>query len=288
MLDRVIPYREIMSKVEAAARYSLDLEPPGIERASRARPVFTIMLAEAYQNPFFTNNVKRICLVTEAIHCASLILDDLKCMDDAKLRRGRPTTHLIYKESNSIMASQRLINASIDLIAKNSPERYKESLITESTRVGNIMMNAQAVDLAQSASTEEEVKDMYQGKSGELLGLAVRLGTFHTDGTSLKRMNEWPKSKAYSFGRQLGFTYQLIDDLKDLYLAPKEAGKDTGKDSKKRTFINLLSPQESIELALKEKEKAKRFVQGKPKLEALIDMLLNIPELFNQPQPSPL
>lgn len=173
----------------------------------------------------------------EMVHCASLILDDLPCMDDAYMRRGQPTLHRRYGEDVAALTTVSLLMRAFACIA--SPEeispviRLQMSLVLSEATGSNGLVRGQYEDLHDSASLRPEPAVMRTNelKTASLFRAAVTLGALaaEADQRVLARLDR--------FACDLGLAFQLFDDLNDNNPA---SGKDMGQDEGKVTLLTLL------------------------------------------------
>lgn len=207
----------------------------------RVRPVLTLMVAELFGER--SAPVLDLACSIEMVHACSLILDDLPSMDDASLRRGRPTVHRVYGEAVALLASLGLLNRAYALVAEAS-HRISLSRYTPEDMVHHLaaaigsdgLIGGQALDLL--ARPEETSLDLleyiHSHKTGALFMAAAELGAMAADA---RRRDLEVVSR---FAKNLGLAFQIADDLLDVLATPEETGKDTGKDTGKVTFVKLL------------------------------------------------
>ena len=198
-----------------AARHAL-LAP-----GKRVRPLLTLLAAEALGGDEAAA-LDPACAV-EMVHAASLILDDLPCMDDAAERRGRPATHRVYGEAVAVLAAVTLLNAAYGVLAAAPGVGAGARLgMTEalSRAVGlDGLVAGQDEDLRRGAALPlARLTDIHQRKTGVLFSAAVRLGALSAgaDRATVEALGE--------FGAELGLAFQALDDLKD---EDEEAGLAT-------------------------------------------------------------
>jgi len=207
----------------------------------RVRPVLTLMVAELFGER--SSQVLDMACAVEMVHACSLILDDLPSMDDASLRRGRPTTHKVFGESVALLASLALLNRAYALVAESanrlSFRRYSaEDMVHHlAAAIGSDgLIGGQALDLL--AKPEEMSLDVleyiHSHKTGALFMAAGELGAMAAE--ARRRDLE----VIARFAKNLGLAFQIADDLLDVLGDPAETGKDTGKDEGKVTFVKLL------------------------------------------------
>lgn len=175
----------------------------------------------------------------EFLHAASLVLDDMPCMDDADLRRGKLTTHRKYGESTALLAAIGLINLAYGAIARaegNSRElRLQASAILAET-IGPIgLVAGQELDLMtkETARTAAEIEEINWLKTGVLFVAAAELGAL-AGGLDSQRI-----AYAKEFARYLGLAFQTHDDILDQTASVASIGKDVLQDDSGQTLVNL-------------------------------------------------
>jgi len=207
----------------------------------RVRPVLTLAVAELFGER--SEPVLDLACAIEMVHACSLILDDLPSMDDAALRRGRPTAHRVFGESVALLASLALLNRAYSLVAecahRLAPRRYTGEDVVHhlAAAIGSDgLIGGQALDLL--ARPEEMNLDVleyiHSHKTGALFMAAGELGAMAADA----RRRDLEVIARYA--KNLGLAFQIADDLLDVLGTPEETGKDTGKDAGKVTFVKLL------------------------------------------------
>jgi geranylgeranyl diphosphate synthase type II len=207
----------------------------------RIRPVLTLMVAELFGQR--SAPVLDLACSVEMVHACSLILDDLPSMDDASLRRGRPTVHRKFGEAVALLASLALLNRGYALVAEAghrlSLRRYTpEDMVHHmAAAIGSDgLIGGQALDLL--SQPEEMNLDLleyiHSHKTGALFMAAAELGAMAGEA---RRKDLEVVSR---FAKNLGLAFQIADDLLDVLATPEVTGKDTGKDTKKVTFVKLL------------------------------------------------
>lgn len=179
--------------------------------------------------------------VIESVHAASLVLDDLPCMDDAALRRGEPTLHRRYGEAVAILAAFSLLaraQAQLGpaLAAAGVPPAYREQLSTRLANVVRTLCRGQAADLALSGRADlEELERIHAEKTGALFELAAELGSV---GGGLEAA---ARAAVLAYARNLGLAFQVSDDILDATATADALGKDSGRDSDlgRTTFVRV-------------------------------------------------
>jgi geranylgeranyl pyrophosphate synthase len=185
----------------------------------------------------------------EMVHTASLILDDLPCMDDAATRRGRPACHIAHGEATAILAAFALQNRAFAILAEGwagGPGAETRAAVARalSHAVGlEGMIAGQAQDLAGTDRIIDfpTLEFIHSRKTGALFTAAAALGALAA------RPAE--RAAIISYAKNLGLAFQIVDDLIDVSGAEAETGKDVGKDLKKTTFVSFSGVEGARDLA---------------------------------------
>lgn len=208
----------------------------------RIRPVLTLAFCQACGGDI--QKALPFACALEMIHTYSLIYDDLPCMDNDDLRRGKPTCHVVYGEALALMAGAGL-NAEAFAISSDPsldlPDRLKrEALAVLSGASGKDgIVGGQVLDLENDGTaklSETEVAMIHHKKTGAMLKAAALLGCIAADAPEEKR------TMACCFAEKIGLAFQIRDDILDVVGDSGILGKTTGKDKveKKTTFVDLL------------------------------------------------
>lgn len=207
----------------------------------RLRPLLTLFAA-GDKNP--SPELLRIACVSELVHTASLILDDLPCMDNANLRRNRPCTHIAFSESTAILTAMALLNMSYGVIAgcRTLAPQTKTDMVSHLTQaVGSMgLVGGQIADLQNSSGNDgaaRSIEQLYYHKTGVLFEFATVTGG-RMRGLSAKKLAALGR-----FARAFGLLFQIRDDLLDRDSSTEQAGKDVGQDAGKATLLSLEPPQ---------------------------------------------
>ena len=199
----------------------------------------------------------------EMLHTYSLIHDDLPCMDNDDLRRGKPTCHKVFGETNAVLAGDALQSAAYFsvLSAPTAPERtaaMAKTLAYAAAEQG--MCGGQYLDTSKEGLpvTEEELYEIHRLKTGALLRAACVMGVQCAGGSPEQ------VSAAEEFAMNLGLAFQIRDDVLDTISTEDELGKPIGSDAaeKKTTFVSLLGLEECARLVHFHTEKAKASISG--------------------------
>lgn len=212
----------------------------------RVRPVLTLLVGRLYRTG--PDRLIDLALIPEVVHAASLVLDDLPSMDDAPVRRGRPSLHAKYGEATAILAAFNLLSrahASLPgaLVRARIPKRRLFEAQRELDIVIDSLCRAQVRDLEGSASTVEELEEIHAGKTGTLFVLAASWGALAGHATEVERR------AIEAFARNLGLAFQVVDDILDVTGRPERLGKPVGKDAGRVTFVDLVGVEGARRLA---------------------------------------
>ena len=187
----------------------------------------------------------------EMIHTYSLIHDDLPCMDDDDLRRGRPTNHKVYGEATAVLAGDALLTAAFEFMLESQaalpPERALEAAgILARAAGGRGMVGGQVLDMAGEghALGMNEVEELQRLKTGALISAAAEMGCVLAGGTAEQRQG------AVRYAQCLGLAFQIQDDILDVVGDEATLGKRVGSDAKreKTTFVTLKGVEACREL----------------------------------------
>ena len=191
----------------------------------------------------------------EMVHTYSLIHDDLPCMDNDDLRRGKPTNHRVYGEATAVLAGDALLTAAFSQLAK---AKLPAGRIVEAVRVLSLcagelgMVGGQVLDMDAEARecTEQEVYDIQSRKTGALISAACQLGVIAAGGS------EKQQAAASAYAESLGLAFQIEDDILDVVGDAQKLGKAVGVDEKKNTFVRLYGIKKCREMIRDETDKA--------------------------------
>ena len=213
----------------------------------RFRPMLLLSVVEAYA-PLLYEGALSPALALEFLHTYSLIHDDLPAMDDAPLRRGFETLHVSYDETTAILAGDALNTEAFYHIAK-APLRddIKIKLVELLARDGGTygMVLGQAIDLhfENEPLTLNQVRVLHKNKTAKLIATSLLMGAV------IVGLEKRKQDELYSFGIDLGLLFQIQDDIIDETQSEEEAGKTTGNDGDKNSFVNLMGLDKTIEEA---------------------------------------
>lgn len=229
--------------IHRAMRYSL------LSGGKRLRPLLCCAASEA------CGGTARLALpaacAVEMVHAYSLIHDDLPCMDDDSLRRGKPTSHIVFGEGMAVLAGDALLTGAFAVLslAKPRARRTAADLVAELARAAGSrgLIAGQVADLEAEGRqpTEPALYFIHAAKTGMLLRAALKLGGMSAGATSAQI------AALDRFGFALGLAFQIQDDILDATQSAGKLGKTAGKDAAagKMTFPALFGLAGSRELA---------------------------------------
>jgi geranylgeranyl diphosphate synthase type II len=242
--------------IHAAMRYSL------LGGGKRLRPLLVLAAAEAIGSERAKDlpSVLPAACAVELIHTYSLIHDDLPCMDDDDLRRGRPTSHKVYGEGVAVLAGDALLTRAFALLSEITPaKRYPLSLLLQETAMaaGSLQLIAgQVADLEAEGRKLKiaDVRFIHVRKTAAMIVLSLRLGAMIAGASpgQLEALTD--------FGNSLGLAFQILDDILDVTATSEQLGKSAGKDLKasKATYPAVIGLEASRKEAVKQTRAALR------------------------------
>lgn len=239
------PYKRLTESM----RYSL------LAGGKRLRPILALKFCAAAGGS--ADDAMPLALSLELIHTYSLIHDDLPCMDDDDLRRGRPTNHVVFGEGRATLAGDALQSAAFELAlsAKVPAERaVKAARYLAAAAGARGMCGGQELDTAETSDRSIEgltvINDL---KTGALLRAACAVGVIAAGGTDAQL------AAAEGYGLHLARAFQIRDDILDIVSTPEELGKPIGSDREngKPTYASVLGVEAAEHRVLEETELAK-------------------------------
>ena len=194
----------------------------------RVRPILIYLVGDALKIP--KNNLDSIAVASEIIHTYSLVHDDLPCMDDDDLRRGKPTLHKQYSESTAVLAGDAMQSLAIQIILedKNISSEIKvmitKFLMKTIGHKGMILGQALDIEFEELEVSKDQIIQMNHLKTGLLIEFCILAPVLIAN----KRNEQWE-----NIASSVGIAFQLIDDLLDLEESVENLGKATNKDLSK-------------------------------------------------------
>ena len=207
-------------------------------------------------------------MALEMIHTYSLIHDDLPAMDNDSLRRGRPTSHVVFGEAQAILAGDALLNGAFETmshacIEAEEAQRLNAVRALDAVAVaagGRGMIRGQWLDMAATdhAISQQQLETLHLNKTGALFCAAMEAGA-HLAGADEKTLQA-----LQGYARAFGMVFQMTDDILDVEGDPAKLGKSVGKDAEenKSTYVTLLGLEETKRLAAEYCRRAKTALDG--------------------------
>ncbi|CAD6223366.1 unnamed protein product [Miscanthus lutarioriparius] len=254
-LDAAIPAGEPPAALHDAMRYAL------LAGGKRVRPALCLAACAVVGGPEAW--AMPAAAAVEMVHTMSLVHDDLPCMDDDDLRRGKPTCHVVYGEPIAVLAGDALLSLSFHHMASVGsyppdvdPERHPARVVRAIGELARCigsegLVAGQVVDLEMTGTSEpvplERLEYIHLHKTAALLEASVVIGAIIGGGTDeqIERLRK--------YARSIGLLFQVVDDILDVTKSSEELGKTAGKDlaSDKTTYPKLLGLDKSREFAEK-------------------------------------
>ena len=258
-------------KLYDAQRYSL------CAGGKRIRPALALEVCRLFSGEYTAAIPFAVAL--EMIHTYSLIHDDLPCMDDDDLRRGKPTNHKVYGEDYAILAGDGLLSDAFLECAMNpyvSGDCAAAAVGILSSACGSFgMVKGQAMDMygEEVKLTLEELCELHRCKTGAMICASCELGALAAGILP----NDEKMQRVAAFAEEVGLAFQIIDDVLDATSTVEVLGKGVMSDGDKTTFMTYFSPEKAYELAQKYTldaiEDIKNY-EGSERLCALAEYLL--------------
>ncbi len=219
-----------------------------LDGGKRLRPLLVLAACEAVSG--HAEAALRAACATELIHAYSLVHDDMPCMDNDILRRGKPTVHVQFGEASALLAGDALQALAFELLTPDGdvvPVQIQARMCRLLARAAGSsgMAGGQAIDLASvgSALSEAQLRDMHERKTGALLQGSVLMGA--ACGQSGPGPGQLRALAAY--GAAIGLAFQVVDDILDVTADSATLGKTAGKDAlaDKPTYVSVLGLAQS-------------------------------------------
>lgn len=248
VLDQILPPADNDSSLHAAMRYAV------LGGGKRIRAILVYAAGLAAMQSTNISSAQHIALdyaaaAVELIHAYSLVHDDLPCMDDDTLRRGRPTVHIQFNEATAMLAADALQPLAFQMLAKMpvAPALIVQAIETLAHAAGSFgMVGGQAIDCDSVGVTlsAEQLRNMHSMKTGALLEASVLLGGIVVGAGSVTREG------LERYATAVGLAFQVMDDILDATADTATLGKTAGKDAAdhKPTYVTVLGLTASREL----------------------------------------
>jgi len=258
VLDEILPaVAGPQAQVIEAMRYAV------LGGGKRLRPFLMVQTAGLFGTE--SPGVWQAASALECLHVYSLVHDDLPCMDDDDIRRGRPTVHKAYDSAIATLAGDALLTFAFEIIADEKTDReagIRLELVSELAKAGGVhgMIGGQVMDmtLSEHARNVDIIVQLQALKTGALIEYAVMAGAI------LGRANVDEKQALRAYARNVGLAFQIKDDILDVEGDADIVGKAVGKDADlgKATFVSILGLEGARNKALELGETAKRNLHG--------------------------
>lgn len=239
-LNELLPDETVQpASLHKAMRYSI------FAGGKRIRPLLCIESAKACGAT--EEDALNAACALEVLHTYTLIHDDLPCMDNDDLRRGRPTNHKVFGEGVAVLAGDALLTEAFAILARvPANDRYTvgDYVAEFAYRTGSLnLVGGQVLDLEGEgrALSVEELRAIHHGKTSALIMASTRLGGM-VAGCTQEQLDALT-----AYGRDLGLAFQIIDDILDVTSSPEVLGKSIGKDAavQKATYPSLVGLEQA-------------------------------------------
>ena len=255
VLARLLPAAHLApTRLHQAMRYAT------LEGGKRVRPLLAFAAGEVSNAP--AERVDIAAAAVELIHAYSLVHDDMPCMDDDVLRRGKPTVHVEYDEATALLVGDALQSLAFQLLSEHQlAENQIDMVRTLAAAAGSRgMAGGQAIDLESTGKelTLPELEFMHIHKTGALIRASVLLG--YACGTA----SEAQRKKLDKYAKAIGLAFQVVDDVLDYDGSTATLGKTAGKDSKqgKPTYVSAIGLPRAKEMAEELRAEAHGALEG--------------------------
>lgn len=190
----------------------------------------------------------------EMIHSYSLVHDDLPCMDNSLMRRGRPSTHAVYGETMALLAGDALLTRAFEVMLRPDPahplppeHRLAAAAALADAAGADGMVGGQVIDLQSEGKQigRDDLEALQEGKTAALIAAACVMGVCLAGGDDRQR------AAARAYGHAIGLGFQIVDDILDVTATPETLGKPVGSDAQneKVTYVSLLGIDGARQLA---------------------------------------
>jgi farnesyl diphosphate synthase len=245
-LARLLPPKHLPpSRLHEAMRYAT------LEGGKRVRPLLAFAAGEVSGAPL--ERLEIAAAAVEMIHAYSLVHDDMPCMDDDVLRRGKPTVHVEYDEATALLVGDALQSLAFQVLCENKLADQPQTQLEMARLLGAAagsrgMAGGQQIDLEATGKSLSlpELEFMHIHKTGALIRAAVLLGLL-----SGGKINEEERQKLDRYAKAIGLAFQVVDDVLDYDASTATLGKTAGKDSRqgKPTYVSLMGLPQARGLA---------------------------------------
>lgn len=241
MLERTLPASNTLpQRLHEAMRYAV------LGGGKRVRALLAYAAAELVSAP--TQAADQAAAAVELIHAFSLVHDDMPCMDDDDLRRGKPSCHKAYDDATALLVGDALQSLAFECLSTQTSTHSLAQIKLLARATGSQgMCGGQSIDLQSTGQrlAVEALATMHQYKTGALIRAATLLGAYassHLSDESVQVLND--------YSEQMGLAFQVVDDILDATTDTQTLGKTAGKDlaQAKSTYVTLLGLEEAQQL----------------------------------------
>jgi farnesyl diphosphate synthase len=258
--QRMLPAVSVVpERLHRAMRYAV------LDGGKRVRPL--LVYAAGDVTGAEDESLDRAALAVEYVHAYSLVHDDMPCMDNDVLRRGKPTVHVAFDEATAMLAGDALQAEAFKVLAEGQlPAPQTASLMRELAHASGTagMCGGQALDLVAVGNmdlTLAELERMHRMKTGALLRASVLMGALSGQAPLL---TECTREALARYGEAIGLAFQIVDDILDVEASSAELGKTAGKDAaqSKPTYVSVLGVEAARAWSLRLRAQALEALSG--------------------------
>jgi geranylgeranyl diphosphate synthase type II len=273
-LDKQLQYEsDFPPRIREALRYSV------LNGGKRLRPILAITTGEMYGVD--RSKLIPVAVALEYIQSFTLVHDDLPCMDDALLRRGKPALHREFNEALAVLAGDAYLNMAYGVIAREGVKHFSaESVLRVIDELSDALgvdgvLGGQVLDLdpSRNASDLEGITRLHQMKTASFFSASLRMGAI------LAKAPDNELEKLTSYAMEFGLAFQITDDILDETSTVEELGKDVGHDAEieRVNYVSAYTLKGARTQAQQAVDRAKDALNGLPKtdfLKTLADYLI--------------
>jgi farnesyl diphosphate synthase len=256
-LERILPMPHgPHARIHEAMRYAI------FAGGKRLRPFLVLTTAKVFGVPRI--GALRVAAAIEALHTYSLVHDDLPCMDDDDLRRGRPTVHIAFDEMTAVLVGDALLTLAFEILSDaqthSSAEVRCQLMAKLAEAAGHDgMIGGQMIDMLapERSFGVEEIVHLQRLKTGQLFEFSCEAGAILGEASAEDR------KRLRAYAREMGLVFQITDDLLDVTSSAEKTGKAVGKDGEqgKATFVSTYGVNRARDEARKLAHRAAKTVQ---------------------------
>ena len=251
---RELIHKKILAEISADSLIDQAMRYSALSDSKTIRPALVLASGELNNN-LTKNSLITLATAIELIHTYSLIHDDLPCMDDDDIRRGKESSHIKFGEANAILAGDALHDLAFEIISTdkdmNDASKIKAVNILANASGAKGMVLGQHLDIESEKSKEnidiKSMKKIHTLKTGKLIKAAVEMGQIESS------LNKAEINMLLEFGSKIGLAFQIFDDILDETGETSELGKRAKSDQKnnKQTYVKIVGIDESAKIANK-------------------------------------